>query len=195
MPKPPAPRKLPVPGEVERGGPPILSLAKEELEPAAHPVVLDLEHGFYARCESHPSPLGFQRPRTRIGRMDYANDEEIADPDAVDDAVEDTFRSWARTSLAARLPAYRDLPEVGAFCGMYTLSPDAQALIGPLEELPGLLVVSGFSGHGFKLSPSIGEGVAQMLWDDPVSAFDTDFFRPGRFKDGARTGTARAFGL
>lgn len=168
----------------------------EETPPAAHPVVLDLEHGFYARCESHASPLGFEGPRTRVGRMDYEHDEEVLDPDAVSDAVDDGFRSWARAGVASRLPVYRDRPEVGAFCGMYTLSPDAQALVGPCRDLPGLLVVSGFSGHGFKLSPSIGEGVAQMLWGEPVSAFDAEFFDPERFRDErARVGDARAFGL
>jgi glycine/D-amino acid oxidase-like deaminating enzyme len=180
----------------EEEGSTLLARGRTSLEPAAHPVVLDLEHGFYARCESHASPLGFAGPRTRVGRMDYANDEEVLDPDAVGDHVGEPFRVWARRGIASRIPAYRDLPEVGAFCGMYTLSPDAQALVGPLPELPGLLVVSGFSGHGFKLSPSIGEGVAQMLRDEPISAFDADFFAPERFLDErAREGTARAFGL
>ncbi len=182
--------------EDEGEGPTILAHGRTTLEPAAHPVVLDLEHGFYARCESHGSPLGFAGPRTRVGRMDYANDEEIDDPDAVGDAVDDEFRAWARSAIGSRLPAYRDRPEIGAFCGMYTLTPDAQALIGPVEELPGLVVVAGFSGHGFKLSPSIGEGVAQMLWDEPVSAFDTSFFDVERFRnESARAGSARAFGL
>jgi len=179
----------------EGEGPTILAHGLRTLEPAAHPVVLDLEHGFYARCESHPSPLGFAGPLTRVGRMDYAEDEEIQDPDAVDDTVGDAFRAWAREGISARIGAYRDRPEVGASCGMYTLSPDAQALIGPLQELPGLILVSGFSGHGFKLSPSIGEGVAQMLRGEPVSAFDPAFFDPGRFRRGARTGDVRAFGL
>lgn len=176
-------------------GPTTLAHGRTSLEPAAHPVVLDLEHGFYARCESHPSPRGFAGPRTRIGRMDYANDEEVVDPDEVGDAVDDGFRGWARAGIASRLPVYRDRPEVGAFCGMYTLTPDAQALIGPIRDLEGLIVVSGFSGHGFKLSPSIGEGVAQMLRGEPVSAFDAAFFDAERFRRGAPTGEVRAFGL
>lgn len=35
------------------------------LPPAAHPVILDLEHGFYARCETHGSREGLASPRTR----------------------------------------------------------------------------------------------------------------------------------
>jgi glycine/D-amino acid oxidase-like deaminating enzyme len=129
--------------------------------------------------------------------MDYAEDAEIEDPDALDESVSAEFRSWSRARLESRIPAYRDRSDVGALVGMYTLSPDAQALIGPVE-VPGLLVVSGFSGHGFKLAPSIGEGVAQMLWGEPVSAFDVEFFSPdrfGRLRRGASESSPRAFGL
>jgi glycine/D-amino acid oxidase-like deaminating enzyme len=164
------------------------------LEPAAHPVILDLDHGFYTRCEPHASPTGLRAPRTRIGRMDHSQDTDVDDPDHVDERVSAEFRRWARATLEKRLPAYRSTADVGAFVGMYTLSPDAQALIGEMRELPGLFLVSGFSGHGFKLAPSIGEGVAQLLWREPVSAFDTEFFSPERFS-GALARWGRAFGL
>jgi glycine/D-amino acid oxidase-like deaminating enzyme len=165
-----------------------------ELEPAAHPVILDLEHGFYTRCEPHPSPTGLRTPRTRIGRMDHSRDAEVDDPDRVDEAVSTEFQGWARAAIERRMPAYRAMADVGAFVGMYTLSPDAQALIGEMRELPGVFLVSGFSGHGFKLAPSIGEGVAQMLWGELVSAFDEEFFSPQRFA-GATARWGRAFGL
>jgi glycine/D-amino acid oxidase-like deaminating enzyme len=131
--------------------------------------------------------------------MDYAHDAEVEEPDAPDETVGPEFRAWARAQLESRLPAYRDLPDVGALVGMYTLSPDAQALIGPVRDVSGLVVVSGFSGHGFKLAPSIGEGVAQMLWGEPVSAFDAEFFSPDRFHGGLHEPTTasrgRGFGL
>ncbi len=166
-----------------------------DLEPAAHPVLLDVEHGFYTRCESHASRTGLPTPRTRVGRMDYAEDEEIEDPDALDENVGAAFRAWARSRLESRMPVYRGLPDAGGSVGMYTLSPDAQALIGPVAGVPGLVVVSGFSGHGFKLAPSVGEGVAQLLAGERVSAFDADFFAPDRFRGGANAPAARAFGL
>jgi sarcosine oxidase, subunit beta len=68
-------------------------------------------------------------------------------------------------------------------------------VIGPVEGVEGLFVVSGFSGHGFKLAPSVGEGVAQMLWGEPVSAFDPAFFEPTRFARRSVASGARAFGL
>jgi len=169
--------------------------SSEDPEPVAHPVLLDLEHGFYARIESHPSPLGFEGPRTRIGSMDLSRDAEVADPDRVDEDVSDEFRAWARASLAARLPAYAKREDLGSMVGMYTLTPDSQALIGPIPEVSGLFVVSGFSGHGFKLAPSIGEGVAQMLEGRPVSAFDVAFFSPARFRETREASSGRGFGL
>lgn len=165
-----------------------------ELAPAAHPVLLDLEHGFYTRCETHASTHGLPTPRTRVGRMDHSVDGAIEDPDVVDERVSAEFRCWARAALEDRLPMYRSQADAGSLVGLYNMTPDAQALIGPLAEIEGVFVVSGFSGHGFKLAPSIGEGVAQMLWGEPVSAFDTDFFSPQRFEKGAAH-WGRAFGL
>jgi glycine/D-amino acid oxidase-like deaminating enzyme len=53
--------------------------------------------------------------------------------------------------------------------------------VGPIEAIPGLYMVTGFSGNDFQLAPTIGEGMAQMLHEQPVSAFDTEFFSAGRF--------------
>lgn len=167
----------------------------EELEPAAHPVLLDLEHGFYSRVEVHPSQQGFVAPRTRIGSMDLSRAAAVPDPDDLDEVVSDEFRAWARSRLESRMPDYERRRDVGSMVGMYTLTPDSQALIGPISGVPGLLVVSGFSGHGFKLAPSIGEGVAQMLGRQPVSAFDVEFFSPARFREAREVPRGRGFGL
>lgn len=158
---------------------------------APHPVLLDLALGFYSRCD-------MLAQRTRVGRMDYHDDFEVLDPDDYEVEVSAPFQHWARTQLAARLPKYAESKDVDSFVALYTLTPDAQAVLGPVEgrdgPIEGLFVASGFSGHGFKLSPSIGEGMAQMLCGEPVSAFDVPFFAPQRL---SRTRAARtgAFGL
>ena len=77
---------------------------------------------------------------------------------------------------------------------MYTMTPDAQAIIGPVPGIEGLILAGGFSGHGFKLAPSVGEGVAQMLVGEPVSAFEPDFFAYERFESGAAL-DPRPFGI
>jgi glycine/D-amino acid oxidase-like deaminating enzyme len=146
----------------------------DETPPAAHPVLLDLERGNYGRCE--PS-----EGRTRTGKMDYSDAEVLADPDAMDEVVSEEFSRWARAELARRMPIYEGRPDVGVQAGWYTVTPDAQAMLGPVPGIEGLFLAAGFSGHGFKLAPSIGEGLTQMLFDEPVSAFAPEFFSPERF--------------
>ncbi len=140
-----------------------------------HPVLIDLEHGFYGRCEP-------AHARTRVGRVDYDRDQELTDPDALVEEVSPELQSWCRGALARRLPEYEKRADAGSIAAWYTLTPDAQALIGPVPGIRGLFVVTGFSGHGFKLGPSVGEGVAQLLYGEPVTALDLDFFSPTRFR-------------
>lgn len=163
-------------------------LPRASLAPAAHPVILDLERGYYTRCEGHAS-------RTRVGRMDYSHDDPIPDPDAIDERVSREFSAWARAQLEARLPMYAREPDAGAQAGLYTLTPDAQALIGRPKGWTGLVVVTGFSGHGFKLAPSVGAGVAELVLGEPVTAFDAAFFAPDRFTGKRDAPSSGAFGL
>jgi sarcosine oxidase subunit beta len=155
--------------------------------PPAHPVVLDLELGYYTRCEP---ALG----RSRVGALDYARDRVLDDPDQLDERVSVEFSRWSRRVIEQRLPVYRERSDRGAQAAWYTLTPDAQALIGRCPGFENLYVVAGFSGHGFKLAPSVGEGVAQMLDGAPIGAFDACFFDPGRFAASPTTWSG-AFGL
>jgi len=108
--------------------------------------------------------------------------------------VSERFARWARAALEARMPVYRGQADAGGLAGWYTLTPDAQAILGPAPGIEGLFIVTGFSGHGFKLAPSVGEGVAQMLWGEPAGAFDAEFFSPRRFQAGEHAWQGR-FGL
>jgi len=45
-------------------------------------------------------------------------------------------------------------------------------------------VAAGFSGHGFKLSPAIGEMVAALVTDGKQPGDDVDAFRLSRFAEG-----------
>src|SRR5262245_32069939 len=146
-----------------------------------HPVLIDLELGCYARCEP-------ANARPRVGRVDYDDDRELRDPDLLDEEVSRELVRWSRAVLPKRVPSYAGRDDAGSLAAWYTLTPDAQALIGPVPGIAGLLVVSGFSGHGFKLAPSVGEGVAQMLFGERVTALDPLFFSPSRFKGGESWG-------
>jgi sarcosine oxidase subunit beta len=67
--------------------------------------------------------------------------------------------------------------------GVYDVTPDRQAIVGPLPGHDGLYVAAGFSGHGFMMAPEIGRGIAAMvLGEPPGDAFAQ--LRPDRFENG-----------
>ncbi|HUR28947.1 MAG TPA: FAD-binding oxidoreductase, partial [Planctomycetota bacterium] len=154
---------------------------------AAHPVLLDLELGYYTRCE--PS-----RSRTRIGALEHQGDAKIADPDELDEDVDVEFTRWARGKLEQRMPVYRARADQAPQAAWYTLTPDSQPILGRVAGIENLFIAAGFSGHGFKLAPSVGEGIAQLVFGEPLRAFDADFFSADRFQ-GGQGGDASAFGL
>ncbi len=160
----------------------------DDAEPLApHPVVIDFERDFYARCEP-------DQRRTRVGRIDYANHPVLDDPDDIEAQGRDELRAWARDVLTKRMPEYEGRADAGDVVSWYTLTPDAQAVIGPAPGIEGLYLAAGFSGHGFKLAPAIANGLTQMLHDEPVTAFDPAFFSPTRF-EGVASDWSGCFGL
>lgn len=62
-----------------------------------------------------------------------------------------------------RLPALGDLPITTSWHGDYDLSPDDNGIVGASEEVAGLYYATGFSGHGFMLSPAVGEHIAELI--------------------------------
>lgn len=154
---------------------------------AEHPVLLDLELGYYTRCEPSKS-------RTRIGALEHAGDDVLENPDDIDESVDFEFTRWARARLEQRLPLYRARADRPPQAGWYTLTPDSQPILGRLAEVESLFIAAGFSGHGFKLAPSVGEGLAQLAFDEPLTAFDAEFFSAERFR-GGHGADPSAFGL
>jgi sarcosine oxidase subunit beta len=84
----------------------------------------------------------------------------------------------------ARFPALEDAEIMTGWAGLYEVTPDNQGIVGESEEVPGLWLGCGFSGHGFMQAPAVGEVLADLVVGrDP--AFDISGLRPGRFAAGA----------
>jgi sarcosine oxidase subunit beta len=73
---------------------------------------------------------------------------------------------------------------VTGWTGPYDITPDWNPLVGPVPGFEGLFVAVGFSGHGFKLAPTIGEALAQcVLGQKPrvaINMYDLARFDEGR---------------
>lgn len=173
---------------------PLAAVAPEQaffVPPVAHGadrcIWADLVHGVYWKSEA----TGF----TRVGLLAYEHDRKVADPDQSDEGVTGAFLTDCRHRVARRVPAYRDATCWGGVAALYTVTPDAQALIGPVPGHGGLFVVSGFSGHGFKLGPSVGTAVAALLLGGDPGPFEREFFAPDRFARGAAHSGAYGFSV
>ncbi|HXM58951.1 MAG TPA: FAD-binding oxidoreductase [Candidatus Dormibacteraeota bacterium] len=92
--------------------------------------------------------------------------------------------------LTRRLPAVADAPLTGMWAGLREMTPDDVAVLGPIDEVPGLFAAAGFSGHGFMHAPAAGE-IAAALIAGAAPPFDVSAMAPGRFAHGvAREGYA-----
>ncbi len=94
------------------------------------------------------------------------------DPDHVDRHVDAEEVAAMRSVLAARIPALAGRCVASAVC-LYTMTPDEHFVIGHLPGSDGRVsVAAGFSGHGFKFVPVIGEILADLAVDGATRGAD-----------------------
>ncbi len=67
---------------------------------------------------------------------------------------------------------------------MYDSTPDEQPIIGQMTEVDGFYCLVGWSGHGFKHSPAMGQLMAEMINTGTTSDVDLSIFNPSRFREG-----------
>jgi sarcosine oxidase len=105
-------------------------------------------------------------------------------PETIDRTVYPAEVEAMRAFVAPRLP---DLPGtlLNSVTCMYTNTPDEHFVIARHPAHQQVVVACGFSGHGFKFVPVVGEIVADLVTEGrtahPIGLFD-----PGRFAPSAR---------
>ncbi|MDH3509765.1 MAG: FAD-binding oxidoreductase [Gammaproteobacteria bacterium] len=90
-----------------------------------------------------------------------------------------------RRNLDRYFPALDDSPFVESWAGMIDVTPDVKPVISACDELPGLHIATGFSGHGFGIGPGAGEAVAKLVTNADMD-IDLTPFRLSRFYDGSK---------
>lgn len=91
------------------------------------------------------------------------------------------FEDFIWPVLAARIPAFERIKTTGAWAGHYDVNAfDHNALIGWAPEVEGLMLATGFSGHGMQHSPAAGRGVAELILDGHFKTLDLSTFTPQR---------------
>ncbi|HWG61424.1 MAG TPA: FAD-binding oxidoreductase [Streptosporangiaceae bacterium] len=107
------------------------------------------------------------------------------DPDEVPATAKAAGLESLIGAAARRVPALADAGIAGGVTGVYDMTPDARPMLGEVPGVPGMIVATGFSGTGFKISPAVGEAIAEFIVSGGPSQVDITPFRPGRFEEGA----------
>ena len=95
-------------------------------------------------------------------------------------------RGRALTELVGQvLPILKEAPAHRAWGGLIDLTPDALPVLDAPEQIAGLVIGAGFSGHGFCLGPVSGEVLADLALGRPPR-HDLSAFRLARFTAAAR---------
>ena len=106
------------------------------------------------------------------------------DPDEVPPAAQACEVAELVGSAARRVPALADGGIARGIAGVYDMTPDARPMLGGIPGRPGLIVAAGFSGMGFKISPAVGEALAELIVAGAATRVDLSAFRPSRFAEG-----------
>lgn len=91
--------------------------------------------------------------------------DDPVDPDTVDREVRDHDWAPVQAFLRSFLPSVGTTRAASRVC-MYTVTPSWDFLVDRHPTLPGVVVASGLSGHGFKFAPALGRMVADLVLTD-----------------------------
>jgi len=144
-------------------------LVTEPVEPMLEPMVMSFSLNIYCQQTPHGSFI--------MGRGD--------DGEPRDGRITSTWsflEEMARTCVGL-MPPLGKLSVLRQWAGLYENSPDRQPIYGPVDEVEGLYLACGFSGHGFMFAPATGLIVSgQILGEE--SRWDVEKLSLGRFARG-----------
>src|SRR5207245_1774422 len=139
--------------------------------PKRFPMVIDMSTGFHFRREGKGILLAWNDPAETPGfKTDF-------DPAFVEKIL---------THAASRVPvlAEAEVNPRRAWAGLYEMTPDHHAIIGPAPNVEGLYFVNGFSGHGVMHSPASGRVTADLIVRGHSDLIDASQLSIERFAQG-----------
>ena len=111
-------------------------------------------------------------------------EEAVEDPEIYAARPSQSFIQEVWTRLSRRVPAMEEAEYSTGYAGLYTSTPDSHPVIDRAGGIDGLYVCTGFSGHGFKLSPMVGVLMAELILDGRATTIDISPLRMSRFREG-----------
>ncbi|MGI8735575.1 MAG: NAD(P)/FAD-dependent oxidoreductase [Pyrinomonadaceae bacterium] len=139
--------------------------------PRRFPMVIDMSTGFHFRREGAGILLAWNDPEETPGfKTEF----------------DTTFVEKILTRAADRVPCLVDaaVNPRRAWAGLYEMTPDHHAIIGPAPGVKGLYFANGFSGHGVMHSPASGRITADLILHGRSDLIDATQLGIERFSQG-----------
>ncbi|HTB19797.1 MAG TPA: FAD-binding oxidoreductase, partial [Bryobacteraceae bacterium] len=139
--------------------------------PERLPMMIDMSTGWHFRQEGLGLLMAWAHPNEEPGfRADF-------DPAYIEKIL---------THAASRVPDFANLAVNPRRCwaGMYEMSPDHHAILGPSPDVRGFYFANGFSGHGVMHSPATGRILADLILKGETHVIDAQDLNVQRFAEG-----------
>ncbi|MCC6554826.1 MAG: FAD-binding oxidoreductase [Polyangiaceae bacterium] len=133
------------------------------------PLVADLSNGLYFSQSMRGEIVG-----------GVSNDDV---PEGLDMGSSHKFLALYGRALLRACPVLGRVKVLRQWAGCYDLTPDANPIVGEVDEVEGFFQASGFMGHGFMMAPVMGKLIAQRIAEGTdLPLFERWSLR--RFKEG-----------
>jgi sarcosine oxidase subunit beta len=151
----------------------------EPLKPWLKPLVADLEDGLYFSQSTRGEIVG------GIGN-------EYVAPGLDQESSHAFLGKYAR-SLVRVCPVLGRVKVLRQWAGCYDLTPDANPIVGAVDEVEHFYQASGFMGHGFMMAPIVGKLLAELVAHGRIAAL-LEPWKLRRFKEGKLLSEAMIIG-
>jgi sarcosine oxidase subunit beta len=137
--------------------------------PDGFPMLIDWSSGVYMHKESGGMLMG---------------ESDRDEPPSFNQTVDWDFLARVSEHASARVPLMAEAGVKTGWAGLYEVSPDHNAIIGPVPELEGFYCINGFSGHGMMHAPAAGQALAEWIAGGRPKSVDLSAYSIERFRRG-----------
>jgi sarcosine oxidase subunit beta len=138
--------------------------------PDTFPLLIDWGTGVYMHKESGGMLVGESDPK---------------EPPGFQQQVDWDFVALMSEHAIARVPRLEEADIATGVAGLYEISPDHNAILGPVPGIENFFCANGFSGHGMQHAPAVGLVIAELLTAGKAASVDLAPYAIERFGRGS----------
>lgn len=144
-------------------------LVTEPIEPFLDPMIMSFSLNLYCQQVPHGGVI--------MGRGDDKEPRDLRITSSWH------FLEEMAKTMTKILPPLKDIRVIRQWAGLYNMTPDRQPIYGSVDEIKGLYLAIGYSGHGFMFAPATGLLIAENILGEK-NTINIESLHLNRFKKG-----------